>query len=131
MVSFPHGSERGRRHETAVGHGPHLGRPPGLLAAALICYNVATAPPRVPASIAFSPAPVLNPYPELEGVVVHINRATEEELTQLPGIGPEKAGAIRAYVRDYGTLDSPEQLLEISGIGEKTLEQISPYLAFD
>lgn len=103
----------------------------GLLAAALICYNVATAPPRVPASIAFSPAPVLNPYPELEGVVVHINRATEEELTQLPGIGPEKAGAIRAYIRDYGTLDSPEQLLEISGIGEKTLEQISPYLAFD
>lgn len=46
----------------------------GLLAAALICYNVATAPPRVPASIAFSPAPVLNPYPELDGVVVHINR---------------------------------------------------------
>lgn len=103
----------------------------GLLAAALICYNAATAPPRVPASIAFSPAPVLNPYPELEGVVVHINRATEEELTQLPGIGPEKAGAIRAYIRDYGTLDFPEQLLEISGIGEKTLEQISPYLAFD
>lgn len=103
----------------------------GLLAAALVCYNIATAPPRIPASIVLSPAPVLNPYPELEGVVVHINRATEEELRQLPGIGPEKARAIRAYIRDYGALGSPEQLLEISGIGEKTLEQISPYLAFD
>lgn len=103
----------------------------GLLATALVWYNVATAPPKVPASITFSPAPVLNPYPELEGVVVHINRADEEELQQLPGVGPEKAKAIRAYIRDYGKLTSPDQLLEVEGIGEKTLEQISPYLAFD
>lgn len=102
-----------------------------LLTAGIVWYNIENAPPEVPAQIAFAPAPVLNPYPELEGLVVHVNTATEEELRQLPGIGPEKAKDIRAYIRDYGRITSGKQLLEIRGIGEKTLEQIAPYLSFD
>ena len=102
-----------------------------VLTAALIWYGVASAPPEVPASIRFTPAPVLNPYPELEGLVVRINSASEEELTQLPCIGPARAKAIREYISRFGRIHTPEQLLEIEGIGEQTLENLRPFLAFD
>ena len=51
---------------------------------------------------------------------VHLNSATQAELESLPGIGPAKAQAILEG-RPYAVLD---ELLEISGIGEKTLEQM-------
>lgn len=107
----------------------------GLLAfaltGALVWYGIVSAPPEVPASIRFSSAPVLNPYPELEGLVVHINKASEEELQQLPGIGPARARDIREYISRFGRIHTPEQLLEIEGIGEQTLENIRPFLSFD
>lgn len=73
--------------------------------------------------------PLLNPYPELEGVVIDINHATKEELEQLPGIGPVKAGDIVDYVKEKGPLTSLEELLEVKGIGEKTLEKLRPFLS--
>ena len=52
--------------------------------------------------------------------MVHLNSATQAELEALPGIGPAKAQAIMGG-RPYASVDA---LLEVSGIGEKTLEQI-------
>ena len=52
-------------------------------------------------------------------------------MEQLPGIGPAKAEDIWLYVQKYGPVLRYEQLLEIKGIGEKTLEQIQPYLILD
>ena len=63
--------------------------------------------------------------------MVRINSASEEELTQLPGIGPARAKAIREYISRFGRIHTPEQLLEIEGIGEQTLENLRPFLAFD
>lgn len=85
---------------------------------------MALLPPRLKFPLRFVslPAPVLNPYPELEGLVVRINTASEEELTQLPGIGPARAKAIREYISRFGRIHTPEQLLEIEGIGEQTLK---------
>lgn len=81
-----------------------------------------------PPSISFSEPAVINPYPELEGVHININRATVEELQQLPGIGETKAQAIYDYVQACGGIKSFRQLLDVEGIGEKTLRNIQPYL---
>jgi competence protein ComEA len=55
---------------------------------------------------------------------VRINYATEEEIQQLPGIGPSKAKAIIQYREEFGYFKKIEDLLEVSGIGEKTLEAL-------
>jgi competence protein ComEA len=54
---------------------------------------------------------------------VDINRADAEQIAeQLQGIGPARARAIVEYRDKVGGFDSPEQLLEVSGVGPKVLE---------
>jgi len=55
---------------------------------------------------------------------IKINQATQAEIEQLPGIGPAKAATIIAYREENGPFKEPNDLLEISGIGEKTLENM-------
>jgi len=55
---------------------------------------------------------------------VRINYASQEEIESLSGIGPSKAEAIIQYRDENGYFQSAEDLLEISGIGESTLENI-------
>jgi competence protein ComEA len=55
---------------------------------------------------------------------VNINLATSEELQTLTGIGPSKAETIITYREENGLFKAPESLLEVSGIGEKSLEKI-------
>ena len=58
-----------------------------------------------------------------ENGIVNINTATIEELQTLPGIGPSTAAKIIEYRNQYGSFRKTEDLLNISGIGEKTLEK--------
>ncbi|MCM3738676.1 helix-hairpin-helix domain-containing protein [Oceanobacillus luteolus] len=53
---------------------------------------------------------------------VRINYATVEEIQSLNGIGPSKAQAIIQYREEHGLFQVPEDLLNVSGIGEKTLQ---------
>jgi competence protein ComEA len=53
---------------------------------------------------------------------VKVNYAEQEELETLSGIGPSKAEAIISYREEHGFFQTPEDLLQVSGIGEKTLE---------
>lgn len=61
---------------------------------------------------------------------IDINKAGADELAFLPGIGPVRAKAIVSYRAEHGNFASSEDLLKISGIGEKTVAKISPYLNF-
>lgn len=55
---------------------------------------------------------------------IDLNRADAATLESLPGIGPVKAREIIRYRRENGTFGDWEELLEVKGIGEKTLEKI-------
>lgn len=55
---------------------------------------------------------------------VNINTASEKELENLPGIGPSKAAAIAEYREKNGPFKSVDDLINVSGIGEKSLERI-------
>lgn len=59
---------------------------------------------------------------------VRINYATKEEIVELPGIGPSKADAIIQYREENGLFSSIEDLLQVSGIGEKTLESLREFI---
>ena len=55
---------------------------------------------------------------------VSLNQATTGELETLPGIGPSKAAAIIKYREEVGAFKSIDELTNVSGIGEKTLEKL-------
>lgn len=55
---------------------------------------------------------------------VDINTASAEQLAaELNGIGPTRAEAIVQYREEHGPFSSVEQLIEVPGIGEATLEK--------
>ena len=70
------------------------------------------------------------PAVAVEPVSVDLNMASEQQLEQLPGIGPKKAGAI-VELRKKRPFSRLTQLMEIRGIGKKTLERLKPYLRVD
>jgi competence protein ComEA len=54
---------------------------------------------------------------------VNLNKASEAELQTLTGVGPAKATAIIEYRDQNGGFKKVEEIMEISGIGEKTFEK--------
>jgi competence protein ComEA len=55
---------------------------------------------------------------------VNINTADTNQLQTLPGIGPAKAAAIIEYRETSGPFKTPEDLKNISGIGDKTFAKL-------
>jgi len=56
---------------------------------------------------------------------VNINTASSDELQALTGIGPSMAERIIKYRNGNGKFGSVEELMEVSGIGEKTFAKFS------
>jgi len=69
----------------------------------------------------------MNADPEIN-FPLDLNEATQEELEALPGIGPGKAEEILAYRDAFGPFVSIEDLLEVDGIGQKTLDSLRDFL---
>lgn len=61
----------------------------------------------------------------LPGELVDINRDGAERLQLLPGIGEVLAGEIIAYRLENGPFTSPEQLMEVPGIGQGRYDALS------
>lgn len=57
--------------------------------------------------------------------LININRATEAELDTLPGVGPATAAAIVEDREANGPFSSPDDLMRVSGIGEKKYEKLA------
>lgn len=62
------------------------------------------------------------------GARMNLNTASVHELELLPGVGPSKASAIVYYRSDINGFRSIDQLLEVRGIGPKTVERLRPLL---
>ncbi len=57
-----------------------------------------------------------------EAVSININQATAQEITaKLDGIGRKKAQAIVQYRKHHGDFKKVDELMQVKGIGEKTL----------
>lgn len=65
--------------------------------------------------------------PEVSGPV-DINMATLDELQTLKGIGPALAQRIIDYREEYGPFTSVEDLLNVKGIGEATLNKFRDHV---
>ena len=57
-----------------------------------------------------------------EAEKININSASAEELTRLKGIGPSHAAKIVAYREKNGPFKMPEDIMQVSGVGQKTFD---------
>ena len=59
---------------------------------------------------------------------VNINSANEQELNNLPGVGPKLAKKIIEYRSIHGSFESLNEMKAVKGIGVKKFSQIEKYL---
>ncbi len=59
---------------------------------------------------------------------VNLTPATVEQLTTLPGVGPKLAARIVEYRQKSGSFRTPQELINVRGIGEKNYAKIEPWL---
>ncbi len=71
-----------------------------------------------------TPQPSVRRSAPLDGVRININTATSQELQTLRGIGPAMARRIIEYRQTSGGFSTVDDLTNVKGIGEKTLEKI-------
>jgi competence protein ComEA len=66
--------------------------------------------------------------PDPVGALVNLNTATGSQLDTLPGVGPVTAQKILDWRAAHGAFSSVDELLEVDGIGEKTLADLAPHV---
>ncbi len=62
------------------------------------------------------------------GETLNINTATQAELEGLKGIGAVRAEAIIDYRNQHGNFYTVEELVQVDGIGDATLNSLRPYI---
>lgn len=81
---------------------------------------------QMPPPVIEEPAPGI-----LDGERIDINSAIAADLTRLPGIGQVKAEAIVQYREENGAFVVKEDLMNVSGIGEKTFANLEAYITVE
>jgi competence protein ComEA len=69
-----------------------------------------------------------SPSASVAGTLVNLNTADEAALEALPEVGPVTAQSILDWRAENGAFTSVQELLEVDGIGEATLDQLVPYV---
>ena len=59
-----------------------------------------------------------------------INRANQQSLAMLPGVGPHLAAAIDRELRRRGKMSGPDDLLVTPGVGPRTVQRLLPLVSF-
>lgn len=86
--------------------------------------------PAVPAPGSTGPGPVGHPGSGPPGPApVDLNTADAALLDTLPGVGPVTAESILAWRNQHGRFSTVEELLEVNGIGERTLAELRPHVS--
>lgn len=96
----------------------------GVLAVGTLLTGTAGAEPEPLTAAVWQPAPG-------QGWQVDLNTADARTLEALPGIGLVLAERIIAYREEHGPFGRPEELKEVSGIGEQTYETMCMYLTVE
>jgi competence protein ComEA len=60
---------------------------------------------------------------------IDLNHADEEQLEQLPGIGPARAAAIVEHRATVGPFATPGDVRDVPGIGEATFQRLAPLVS--
>lgn len=89
-----------------------------------------TVPPQVTQPPTQAATPPQGTQAQQPSYPVNLNTATQAQLETLPGIGPVKAQAILAWRAANGAFRNANQLIEVNGIGQKTLEGLLPYITW-
>ena len=85
-------------------------------AAAASAQNKATTPTAGATATATATAPV------------NLNTATAEQLATIPGVGPKMAERIIDYRQKNGGFKKVEDLMNVSGVGEKSFLKMKPLI---
>lgn len=59
-----------------------------------------------------------------KAVMVNINTGNSEQLQQLPRVGQKTAERIIEYRQKNGKFKSPQEIMKVKGIGEKTYKKM-------
>ena len=60
---------------------------------------------------------------------VNLNTATAEQLATIPGVGPKMAERIIDYRQKNGGFKKVEDLMNVSGVGEKSFLKLKPLVS--
>jgi competence protein ComEA len=63
--------------------------------------------------------------------VVNVNTADASQLALLPRVGEKAAQRIIEYRTEHGPFKKTTDLMQVKGIGAKTFEGLSPYVAVE
>jgi competence protein ComEA len=92
------------------------------LAAAVLCGVLGFG------AVAAAPEGAKAPAASAKSGAVDLNSASEEQLQEVPGIGPALAKKIVDFRKENGPFKTVEDLLKVRGVGEKSLERLRPHL---
>lgn len=60
---------------------------------------------------------------------VNLNTASAEQLTAVPGIGVKLAARIVEHRQKNGSFKNVQELMNVKGVGEKSLVKLEPFLS--